>query len=187
MSSYTSNTPQPNENPSDSQDKFLNNFLAISDLISQNHVQFNSGVESGKHKFLQMPEQGSAPTTIADEGALYTKVKSGNTELFYRGEGNGSEKQMTTSRPNGSDPARDWSFADGLQLRFGTLTHTGTSTPITFSSSFSNQAFTVLLTPIGAAGLVSGVNTQSLGSSGFSIHSTSSGGGNSFYYVAFGR
>lgn len=40
--------------------------------------------------------EGSAPTTAASEGALYTKDTSGQPELFYREESNGDEVQLTS-------------------------------------------------------------------------------------------
>jgi hypothetical protein len=185
MSTYTSNIPQPADNPSDSQDQILQNFQSISTLIGINHVAFNDPDE-GKHKFLQMPEEASAPTTGANEGALYTKEQAGATQLFWRNESNGTEQQFTNSLPNIAAPNNDWSFANGLQLRFGTVTHTGTSTPVVFSAAFSNTAYVVLLTPIGAAGLVAGWNAQALTPTGFNMSSSGPGGGNAFYYVAIG-
>lgn len=185
MSTYTSNIPQPGDNPSQSQDQILQNFQSISTNNSVNHVAFNDA-DQGKHKFLQMPEQSSAPSTGANEGGLYTKEVSSITQLFWRNESSGTEQQFTNLLPNTVAPNRDWSFADGLQLRLGTIAHTGTSTPVTFSAAFSSNAFAVLLTPIGAAGLVSAWNAQSLTTSGFTLASVGSGGGNSFYYLAIG-
>lgn len=42
-----------------------------------------------------LPE-GTAPTTAASEGALYTKDTSGQPELFFREESNGDEVQITS-------------------------------------------------------------------------------------------
>ncbi len=41
-------------------------------------------------------EEGSAPSTAASEGALYTKDTGGQPELFYREESDGDEVQITT-------------------------------------------------------------------------------------------
>lgn len=41
--------------------------------------------------------EGSAPTTAANEGALYTKDTSGQPELFYREESDGDEIQLTSA------------------------------------------------------------------------------------------
>lgn len=185
MSTYTSNIPQPGDNPSDSQDQILQNFQSISTTNSVNHVAFNDP-DQGKHKFLQMPEQSSAPSTAADEGGLYTKAVSAVTQLFWRNESNGTEQQFTNSIPTTVAPNRHWNFADGLQLRLGTVNHASTSTAVAFSSPFSSNAYVVLLTPIGAAGAVNGWNAQALTVNGFTLASISSGGGKAFYYVAIG-
>jgi hypothetical protein len=185
MSSYTSNIPQPTDNPSSSQDQILQNFQSISTTVAVNHVQFNDA-DQGKHKFLQMPEESSAPSTASNEGALYTKDTGSAPNLFWRNESNGTEQQMTNTIPVTVSPNRHWNFSDGLQIRLGIVTHTGTNTPVVFSSPFSSVEYTVMLTPIGAAGLVSGWNAQNLSTTGFTMASSGSGGGNSFYYMAYG-
>lgn len=63
--------------------------------MAQNHVAFNDADE-GKHKFLQMPVQASAPTTAASEGGLYVKDDgSGVAQLYFREESNGAERQIS--------------------------------------------------------------------------------------------
>ena len=47
--------------------------------------------------YMLLPEQASAPSTAADQGAVYTKDVSGNTELFYRDESDGTEVQLTAA------------------------------------------------------------------------------------------
>ena len=53
--------------------------------------------DEGKHKFLQMPEQGAAPATAANEGGLYTKEVPtlAVTGLYFRDESSGTERQLT--------------------------------------------------------------------------------------------
>ncbi|MGI9569738.1 MAG: hypothetical protein ACR2PH_08380, partial [Desulfobulbia bacterium] len=68
----------------------------------------------------------------------------------------------------------------------GTVTHTGTSTSVVFSSPFAGDAYTVMLTPIGAAATVNAWNAQALSVNGFTLASIGSGGGTLFYYMAFG-
>lgn len=78
-----------------SRDPIRTNFEILQSRFQDNHTDFGSG--TGKHKFMQMPEQASAPTTAVNEGALYTKQGSysASAELFYRRESNGSEIQLT--------------------------------------------------------------------------------------------
>ena len=67
----------------------LQNFTSINSAFNVNHGDFGAP-DAGKHKFLQMPEQGMAPTTAVNEAALYAAVgvSSGVTELFFRRENN---------------------------------------------------------------------------------------------------
>lgn len=183
---YTSNIPQPGDNPSQSQGQILDNFIQIATAFNLNHGLFNDAAE-GKHRFMQMPEQSSAPTTGANEGALYTADSGTQPDLFYRNESNGSSQQITNTSPSlvGSNYA--WTFSDGLALRFGTVAHSGTSTTVTFSTAFATAAYIVLITPIGSAALISGYNAQGLGLSSFFLRSVGSGAGQNFYYLAIGR
>ena len=118
---FTPSIPESTDLPSQSQSQIKDNFDAINTTISVNHVEMNASGE-GKHKFLQMPEQGSAPTTAANEGALYTKQSSYTTEaeLFYRkensGGGGGAEIEMTAS--SNTDPG--WALLPcGLLIKWG--------------------------------------------------------------------
>lgn len=182
---YNENIPQATDNPSQSQAQILSNFREISTAFNTNHGNFNAS-DQGKHSFLQIPEQSSAPATSANEGGIYTKEENGSTQLFWRNESNGPEQQVTNISPNTVGNNRDWNFSDGQQMRLGTVVHNGTTTPVTFSSPFSNFSYIVQITPIGAASLVSGVNVQGLNINGFTLLSTTSGGGTSFYYLAIG-
>ena len=95
---FQQNIPQATDNPSDSQSDLLGNFQALETWSDVNHVSLvTGGSDNGKHKFLQMPEQGSAPTTGANEGGLYCAegATSAITELFFRRESNGTEIQLT--------------------------------------------------------------------------------------------
>lgn len=86
-----------------SRDPIRTNFSLIQDRFNENHVGINSGSGGGKHKFLQMPEQSAAPTTAANEAAVYTKqgpAPASTTELYFRRESNGTEIQMTGAGSN---------------------------------------------------------------------------------------
>lgn len=182
---YNENIPQASDNPSQSQGQMLDNFQEISTAFNTNHGNFNSA-NQGKHSFLQMPEQSSAPATSANEGGLYTQEATGTTQLFWRNESNGTEQQVTNTSPTTVGNNRHWNFSDGQQMRLGVVVHNGTATDITFSSPFSNLAYIVQITPLGAAALITGANVQNLTTTGFRLASTSGGGGNSFYYLAIG-
>lgn len=125
MSTYTSNIPQPTDNPSSSQDQILQNFQSISTLVAVNHVQFNDADE-GKHKFLQMPEEAAAPATAANEAAIFSQESSltGSTELVFRRESNGSQVEFTGFQ----GATNGWTrLPSGILLKWGTGTGSGIS------------------------------------------------------------
>ena len=98
--------------------------------IEINHVALDTA-NVGKHKFCQFPEQGSAPTTAVDEGALYTKQASGITNLFWRQENNGTEIRMTGSGILAAN--NGYSFLPGgMLLQWGRINSPGSSGSATF-------------------------------------------------------
>lgn len=132
---YTNNIPQSTDDPTASQPLILANFQAIATVVNKNHVDFNDSDE-GKHKFLQMPEQSSAPTTAANEGGLYTKESNSITELYFRRESDGTEIQLTDGDP--STGASGYTFLPGgLLLQWGTGSGSTLGTSVSFSTSFS--------------------------------------------------
>lgn len=150
---YTADIPLSGETLGSTRDRTRSNFQQIASLIAQNHIPFNTAGQ-GKHKFLQMPEQlGSIgqvgvplpPTTLANEGGLYTKVglNPAETNLVFRGESDGFEYQMTrvdqanvgrfATTPNG------WTFLPGgLILQWGSVSSPGTSGTVTYATANIN-------------------------------------------------
>lgn len=120
---YYPTLPASSEDPSVSQGKFQINFSSLSSIINANHVDFTS-TDYGKHKFCQFPEQSAAPTTLANEGAVYTKrsALTAATELFFRREGNGTEIEFTGFLGAGDGWTR---LPSGILLKWGTGTATG--------------------------------------------------------------
>lgn len=116
---YNENIPQATDNPSQSQPQLLANFQEINTAFNLNHADFNTA-DQGKHSFLQMPEQTSAPATAADEGALYSQESSltAVTELVFRRESNGDEIEFT----GGSLSTNGWTrLPSGILLKWGTI------------------------------------------------------------------
>ena len=183
--SYTSNIPQAPDNPSNSQGLILNNFLAISSAFNLNHENFNDATP-GKHTLVNWVRQSLPQSSNAEEGLLFCALSavSAATELFY-GRDENTAVQMTGIRPTTGGPGTSfsWDFVDGLGLRFGQVEHTGVSTSIAFQTAFSDSAFVVVFSPIGAAVQVSNTNVQFLTKNGFSFNSSSSApDGSLFFY-----
>ena len=78
------------------------NFQNLNTAFSANHSALTVSTV-GKHIFMQMPEQASAPATAIDEGALYTieGISPAQTNLVFRAEnsggGGGFQYQLTKS------------------------------------------------------------------------------------------
>lgn len=152
---YNNNIPQPTDRPSDSQSDLLANFQDLKTFLDRNHeaiVDPSVNLDEGKHIYLQMPEQGVAPTTAADEGALYTKVSGTATQLFFREESNGAERQLTGIAPTSTvAPAyTTYSFTlGGIIFNYGTISHSGTTTAVLFDTAYSNTNYALTLGPLG--------------------------------------
>lgn len=142
--SFTPGIPSDGQSLGNSKPQVRGNFTVINDTMSINHVAMNS-LGAGKHKFLQMPEQGSAPTTISNEGSLYTKEAQGITNLFWRQESNGSEIQLTNSGISATN--RGYSFLPGgILIQWGFQSNYSTGTDINFPISFSQIPFNIQVT-----------------------------------------
>lgn len=176
---YTNNIPQSTDSPSDSQPQILANFQSIATVVNKNHVDFNDGDE-GKHKFLQMPEQSSAPTTGANEGGLYTKESNSITELFFRRESDGTEIQLTDGDP--STGTSGYTFLPGgLLLQWGTGSGSTLGTTVNFTTSFST-VYQVVGSVISTSG-DRAVSISSVTTSGFTAKTQ---GNNTISYFAIG-
>lgn len=116
-------TPNAGDIISDTEQPIRLNFGSISTAFNLNHGDFGAGNE-GKHEFLQMPEQVGAPTTLANEAALYAAVGVTSTvsELVFRRENNGTSIPFT----EGTLATPGWTrFPSGLIIKFGLVTSNG--------------------------------------------------------------
>lgn len=185
---YTENTPTGAENPSTSQPLIQANFQAISTAFNLNHGNFDDP-DQGKHDLVDLVRQTLPKSANATEGLLFSALVSGATELFY-GRDSTAAVQLTGLQPTtggGTATSYSWDFVMGLSIRFGNVSHTGTATTITFDTAFPNTAYVVLISPQGAAALETASNVQGLTTAQFSINTTSSSAGFSYYYIALGR
>lgn len=140
---YNSDIPQSTDDPSQSQGQIVANFQELNTFLSVNHVALNDS-DQGKHNFLNLPEQSSAPATAANEGGLYTKEVSGATQLFYRDESSGTERQITnafTAATNGT-----LTIPGGLLIQWGFASGIGDDSQVDFNTNFSGSAYNVQCT-----------------------------------------
>ncbi len=127
------------------------NFSLIQSVFDVNHVGFNN-VGAGKHKFVVMPNQGSAPTTLAGEVALYTKQGSagvGTSALYMIRDGNaGTEVQLSTSAVGNAiagNTGYTW-LPGGLFLQWGQVAAPGSSGTVIFLTPFDVTPYNIQLT-----------------------------------------
>lgn len=178
-------------------DTIRGNFEIIQNRFNDNHVDFNDG--AGKHKFLQMPEQASAPTTAADEAGFYAKVGTNPAQanLFFRGESDGYEYQLTKAiqAETATFGATDngWTMLPGgLLMQYGIVTNPGTSGTVTFPFAYpsGNAPWSIFLQLRHAsAGNESATVKQDVlpTSTNFQYRTTSSGASTRMYWMAIGN
>lgn len=185
---FNENIPQGSDNPSTSQGQILNNFQAINTAFNLNHGNFNDA-DQGKHDLIDLVRQTLPKAANATEGLLFSALVNGASELYYAKDG-ANGVQFTGLQPStggGTGTSYSWDFAIGLSIRFGSVSHTGTATTITFDTAFPNSAYVVLISPQGSAALETASNVQSLTTANFSINTVSSSAGVSYFYIALGR
>lgn len=166
------------------------NFSLIKSAFDQNHFDFNA-VGAGKHKFVVMPQQGSAPTTVAGEGALYTKAGTSGTALFMIRDGNaGTEVQLTSSSVGNVQSANSgWTWLPGgLFMQWGQNAVVGGANVIAFPVPFDIAPYSVVITPVRIT--TSNVDIVYLTSStaaNFTASSTSASGITDINWIAIGK
>ncbi len=140
--------PTPSQRLSDSQPQIQTNFASLKTFIEINHVELADGTNPGKHKFLQMPQQGSAPATSTTEMALYTKDVSGKPQMFIRRDTNGAEINFTSVTLGSSGTL---TLPNGLIMKWGQTT--GAALPgnswslITFPVAFPTNCYSIQVSP----------------------------------------
>lgn len=199
--------PRPNASGDtlrDSRDPIRTNFIILQDRFDENHVDLDGGAGGGKHSFLQMPEQASAPTTASNEAGFYAKVGTSpaETNLFFRGESSGFEYQMTkaiagsttefaTNTAYVANHTGGWTFLPGgLIMQYGARSSPGTSGVITFPLLFPSGYFSISLTLSRNASssnqTISVDNAVGVSAASFAYRSTSSNT-DPIYWTAIGN
>jgi len=91
--------------------------------------------------YIILPEQSSAPTTAANQGAVYTKEAGGQTELFFREESDGTEVQLTNAglvNSVASNVIYSWSGYDSISGSGTSGIYVGTDQTPIFSGATEN-------------------------------------------------
>lgn len=151
---YTySDTPLATDAKNTTQPLIRNNFLGITGAFSIDHVAINAASDWGKHNFVTLPEQAASPTTLVNEGAIFSRqgALSSVTELCFRRESNGSVIEFTGT--TAAEPG--WTrLPSGILIKWGTSTANGytlTTFPVAATVPAFTSIFTVLVTTYGNA------------------------------------
>jgi len=184
MSTYFPNIPEPTDNPSDSQAQLQSNFQALNNAISRNHIAMTDTSNSGKHEFLQMPEQAVPPTTISNEGGVYTKDVGGNTQLFYREESNGKELQLTNSFSGTSNGS--FTLPGGLFYQWGVENSVTNLSTVTFPTPFVAVPFNVQLQIIQDSTASNIINVRNSGLTNTAFQVSTTAGALKIFWLAIG-
>lgn len=168
---YTPDIPLSGESLGSTRDRTRGNFQEIAAVEAINHVAFNT-TGKGKHKFLQMPEVTASgagvPATLTNEGGVYVDVAINPAEanLFFRGENNGFNYQMTAADQTNSGVFGNnttytgaqafekggWTFLPGgLIMQYGSVLpgqNTSSSGTTKFPKPFTAPPFLVMATPV---------------------------------------
>lgn len=203
---YTPDLPISGTTLGGTRDRIRGNFQEIAAVVDVNHVSFNT-LGKGKHKFLQMPNQASAPVTLQNEAGFYAKQGTNPAEanLYFRGEdsggGGGFEYQLTKADqtnsatfgtyanypPNIPGQNGGWTFLPGnLLFQYGRgTTVNSNAVVVNFPVQFSNAA-TISVTVSRGSTDGNGGSISALSATQFSFKPDGSSP-NPFYWTAVGK
>jgi len=141
---YNKNVPGSGQSLGETRSIIQGNFEEIDDAFKVNHIDLGTAGQ-GKHPFLQMPNQSSAPTTAANEGAMYVLTN----QLFFREQSNGTQQQISGSVISGT--FGECPLFGGLGLKWGISQFINGGATIDYTTvgltDFSTNTYAVVATP----------------------------------------
>jgi hypothetical protein len=150
---YSSNIPNPPNDPADDVGTMQSNAASIAGIIAVDHVEF--GVEgNGQHNQVTF-NANNTPTVPTTPPVLFTKTVGALPQLFfYSGsEAKGSNQYYISSAGGGTGQTESSTFLlGGLVLKTGTVQVTNGPVAVNFVIAFPNACLTVTAQPINAGG-----------------------------------
>lgn len=148
--SFTPNIPADGQSLGNSKPMVRNNFNVINSSFAINHIDFNS-LGAGKHKFVQMPAQGSDPGTALADIALYNKLgatagTAATNCLFLQPQNSGTAYQVSNIAPLQGAFGYSW-LPGGMLIQWGNTTIAGATTNVVFTAG-GGVAFTTIYTVV---------------------------------------
>lgn len=192
--SFTTGIPVNGSSLATSRDPLRANLQKLRTNSEVNHFAVN-GANAGKHDFVEIPKRAAVPTTLAQEGSLYTKLDANSqTQLWYTPDASGNEYQITKTfaaqfagfSATAGATAQGWYFLPGgIIVQYGTLPiAAGQTGTITFPFPFPSVIFNIQMTPIGVLNNTAGVAVAAPALASFDYVKSNNGG---FYWMAYGK
>lgn len=190
MSTYFTNIPEADDNPTDSQDLMKSNFNAIFDAQNRNHVNFSDIPDSGRHEVIEIQQQTANPTPISGFGDLFVR-KTGSPEkqnLFFL-DSDSNLSQLTNAFDD--DTTGFIIFPGGLQFKWGKSTALQESTQFIpyNTTAFDSKTINVQTTvnKIDTVGKVVMLNHNIPPTvTGFNVVNNNNGNDIEFFWLAIG-
>ena len=188
---FNPNIPQGTDAPSASQSQLLTNFQQVNTIFALNHYAFNDATAGlrGMHRAVVLEAQAAGPATSATQGALYSKIISGQPNLVWRRLNSGPEIQMTSNLTPIIAATGYTMIPGGLVLQWGTV-HVagGSSANIPFPLVFGAVPYSITVTTIRSAGAGT-MNIYVLNGSvtATKFQTESTGGAHDIYWMAIGK
>lgn len=153
---YT-DVPLGNQRIKDTQAPIRTNFSDLQTAFNVNHVALNAGADVGKHKFLTLPQQGSAPGATASEMTIFNQIYAltNNNQIFVKRGSAGTPFPITSSGGTSGVAGDGWSFLpSGLVAKWGVGTTSGTSVVLNVNATSNRPTMsniqTYTITAVGA-------------------------------------
>lgn len=192
--SYNSNIPQGTDPMIKSQGQIRANYQAINRVFSENHVQMNNDLFKGMHEIVNFRAQLD-PTTSATQIALFTKLVTGQIQLFYAPSSSQTPIQLTNSTLltglQSTNPdiylPEQYSFIPGPFIIYGGKIIGATNTQVKVLSPSSTLLYAGVITIFKtAAGNPQSFTTGLVGSA-FTINLNPPATPQDLYYFAIGK
>lgn len=178
---YKANIPAAADLLSVSQGDLLENFSQLNTQFGVDHDALTTPGD-GFHKKVTIPVPlGSDPSPAGTAGQVYTKDVSGVAQLFFA---NSAGVQTLTPISSTQSTNGTMTLPNGVTLKWGNGTSTGSTTVITYVTPFLNNVFGVYVQRVENTTIAyPGITINLL--AGFNVYGITTA--HTFYYLAIGN
>lgn len=168
---YNNNIPDGPNNPSVDQPKMQVNTQSINSILNVDMIGFGD-VNGGWHRQVTYVDQMTDPGSASGQYRTYSKLSSGQSELFLQKDAVSTPIQLTRGTPavigNGS-----FSYLPGgFLIQWGSVTASGHTATVTFPVSFTSAPTSVTASVRNLSGVYGVASIQPPSASGVVINSS---------------